>query len=779
MVSAASQTSITWSWNAVEGAVGYRVQVSADPVFNDTDTIHEISETAFTVSGLAAETAVHVRVAANVGTTEVPVLSPWTAPVTGVSVMPSAPAPTGLMVSAATETSITWSWNAVEGAVGYRVQVSADPAFDDTDTIHEITETAFTVSGLASETNVHVRVAANVGTTEVPVLSPWTAPVTGVSVMPSAPTPTGLMVSAATETSITWSWNAVEGAVGYRVQVSADPVFDDTDTIHETTETVFTVSGLASETSVHVRVAANVGTTEVPVLSQWTAAVTAMSAMPLPELPSHSVCERTPQVREAIRAMLSLADCSAVTNGQLRMIRVLDLEFQSLTSLQSGDFSGMSGLESLYLRGNALASLPEDLFAGLTSLTRLNLQRNLLTSLPVGLFSGLDALRELWLDENPLTTESFPHGIFAGLSSLTDLSTWPTLVRATDIVFPLIVEEVSRSNGEIRLRIVFPHGAPGPLQISLRTTTHAEVSVPYVTIHSGETHSEEFVLTPSGRGWQLSATWDWKTRYPHIVLEYYPRGFRIPPTVLDNPVGMRSSADRPDDISGPQIHVVYATRTGDEDRELDRNGSVDGSFEIIQEWLESEIGRTLRLDTYDGELDVTYLQVDDADIPDRRCPGCGPEPRGGDYLGYIRSLFPNSTSKKYAVFLDIHEAGNLSGLGSDEAGIAVTFLKGRTPAGAKGIGSVEQVMLHEIIHALGGVGDCAPNSTARIEEFQASCGATGHVTDDKFDLMGVEVNTEERSITYFGGTTLDADRNDYIGHGRPGCFDLLESPFVE
>ena len=96
------------------------------------------------------------------------------------------------------------------------------------------------------------------------------------------------------------------------------------------------------------------------------------------------------------------------------------------------------------------------------------------------------------------------------------------------------------------------------------------------------------------------------------------------------------------------------------------------------------------------------------------------------------------------------------------------------------VGSAERTMLHEIVHALGGVGDCAPNSTARIEELQrGGCGSTGHVTDDINDLMGVEVDIEERSITYYGGTTLDADRDDYVGHGRPGCFDLLTSPFLE
>ena len=568
-----------------------------------------------------------------------------------------------------------------------------------------------------------------------------------------------------------------------------------------------------------------------------------------PETPVLPVCDRTSQVRDAILAALSMTDCSAVTNERLRTIWELNLESKSLTALQSGDFSGMSGLAYLFLQNNALTSLPDDVFAGLSSLIDLGLDNNALTALPEDLFAGLSSLIDLRLDNNaltalpedlfaglgslgflylydnmltslpagifaslssmewlslenngltalpvsvfrglerlrilrltfnPLTTESFPPGIFVGLSSLEEVDTGATGRAGTTVVFPLMIEEVSRLGAEIQLRLVIPQGAPGPLQIRLRTTGRVEASETIVTIDSGETHSEEFVLATTGQGWQFAAAWDWKSRYPQVVTSF-PTGFGIATATLDSPGGARNSRDRPDDISGPQIHVVYATRAGGEDRELDRNGSIDASFEIIQEWLESEIGRTLRLDTYDGELDVTHLQIDDADVRERACASCGPELRGGDYLWYIRSLFPESPSKTYAVFFDIYEAGNLGGLGGLRMGM--TFLRGRRPAaGGQRIGPVEQMMLHEIVHALGGVGDCAPNSTERIEELQGGCGATGHVADDINDLMGVGVDIEARSVTYYGGTTLDANRDDYVGHGRPGCFDLLLSPFLE
>ena len=101
-------------------------------------------------------------------------------------------------------------------------------------------------------------------------------------------TPTGLMVSETTETSITWTWNASEGATGYVVQANMDEMWDATDTVTFeglpfTTETTYTAMDLAPETAVFVRVAAAAGSLEMPLVSAFTTHVSAMSDMPVPE----------------------------------------------------------------------------------------------------------------------------------------------------------------------------------------------------------------------------------------------------------------------------------------------------------------------------------------------------------------------------------------------------------------------------------------------------------------------------------------------------------------
>ena len=118
---------------------------------------------------------------------------------------------------------------------------------------------------------------------------------------PEAPaTPTGLHVDETTETTIEYHWNAVEGAIGYAVQISMDEMFGADDQIVPTVETHIEIGPLPPMTSVYVRVAAAAGTLEAPVLSDWSTHVTGMTAMPPPPPP--------PPPAPDVMAMFSLSD---------------------------------------------------------------------------------------------------------------------------------------------------------------------------------------------------------------------------------------------------------------------------------------------------------------------------------------------------------------------------------------------------------------------------------------------------------------------------------------
>ena len=116
--------------------------------------------------------------------------------------------PTGLHVDDTTETSITWHWNPVEGALGYVVQASMDETFDDTVVgnpetvlfagIPFTTENEYTATDLEPDTKVYLRVAAAAGTLEAPLVSPFSTHFTGMSNKPPPvpePTPDPLMVT--------------------------------------------------------------------------------------------------------------------------------------------------------------------------------------------------------------------------------------------------------------------------------------------------------------------------------------------------------------------------------------------------------------------------------------------------------------------------------------------------------------------------------------------------------------------------------------------------------
>ncbi len=130
------------------------------------------------------------------------------------------------------------------------------------------------------------------------------------------------------------------------------------------------------------------------------------------------VCERTPEVRDAIlQEVYGVTRCEDITAEDLARISTLGVF--DLTELREGDFAGMTWLTHLIIVDSRFTSLPEGVFAGLTILRELNLSENQLASLPEGVFSGLANLEWLRLTANRLT--SLPEGMFADLTNLREL----------------------------------------------------------------------------------------------------------------------------------------------------------------------------------------------------------------------------------------------------------------------------------------------------------------------------------------------------------------------
>ena len=93
--------------------------------------------------------------------------------------------------------------------------------------------------------------------------------------------------------------------------------------------------------------------------------------------PTPGICGRTAKIQEVILAELTdVTDCAAVTVANLASITTLGFNGfgtfnQGITSLQAGDFAGLTALTILRLANNQLASLPAGIFSGLTAVTEI------------------------------------------------------------------------------------------------------------------------------------------------------------------------------------------------------------------------------------------------------------------------------------------------------------------------------------------------------------------------------------------------------------------------
>ena len=152
--------------------------------------------------------------------------------------------PTGLTVSNVGGHSATLSWTSDGNAwqIGYSTDGFA------TEQYVEVTENPYTLTGLTPETAYQVRVQTNCGSG---VYSIFTNPVSFTTDV-ACPAPTGLTASNITGHEATINWTSA--AEAWQICVN-----DDEENLIGTTDTTYTLTGLAPETAYTVKVRANCG----------------------------------------------------------------------------------------------------------------------------------------------------------------------------------------------------------------------------------------------------------------------------------------------------------------------------------------------------------------------------------------------------------------------------------------------------------------------------------------------------------------------------------------
>lgn len=246
-----------------------------------------------------------------------------------------------------------------------------------------------------------------------------------------------------------------------------------------------------------------------------------------------------------------------------------------------------------------------------------------------------------------------------------------------------------------------------------------------------------------------------------------PSAGRVPP------VGSRATQDRPDEVSGDQVHVMYVVPSDGADRQLDLSGALSNTVGSFQTWLASQTGgRRLRLDTYQGALDVSFFRLSRTNATMTA------------FGAYVRDEIEKEltaagfslTNKVYAVYYD---GGSTFACGGGAwpptlpGRVAALYLQG-TPPGANCASNTfasspqappgyrEFAMLHEIMHTLGFVASNAPHHTL-----------AGHVSDDNRDLMYAG------PLPWLLPAVLDVGRDDYYGPSLPSTLrNFLTSSFL-
>ena len=219
--------------------------------------------------------------------------------------LPPAPAapdpvgvPGGLKVTASGPDFLEFGWEAVPGATGYEIQLSLKEG-DFSSVSTATVSTTMHRFRVAAETTGHARVRANEGERQ----SEWSETATGRSAAaPSPPVTLSAPVPEVTGSGpdfIEWSWQPVADAVSYEVRVAVTEEGLNTVSPEIVRETTHRVTA-EPETQMFLRVRAVAGTTESPIVSDWSEAVSGVTdaaprpfvvGMTPPEAGADSDCE--------------------------------------------------------------------------------------------------------------------------------------------------------------------------------------------------------------------------------------------------------------------------------------------------------------------------------------------------------------------------------------------------------------------------------------------------------------------------------------------------------
>jgi hypothetical protein len=257
----------------------------------------------------------------------------------------------------------------------------------------------------------------------------------------------------------------------------------------------------------------------------------------------------------------------------------------------------------------------------------------------------------------------------------------------------------------------------------------------------------------------------------------------------------RATTDAADDVAGYKVHVMYVVPSDGADDALDTNGKICNSVINFTSWMKKETaGRSLRLDTKQGALDIQFVRLTKTDAQMKGTANVSDVDTGFAFLRdrierELKDAGLVAAQKLYAVYYGGSTTWSCGGAAyppSLVGQVGALYLNG-APAGAPACntnvlgkvggppGYLDYAILHELVHTLGFVASGATHHHS-----------AGHVADG--------VATQARDLMYAprpstsdpgwgtndpGGLVLDIGKDDYFEHGQAGLLDLAKSAFIE
>jgi hypothetical protein len=259
---------------------------------------------------------------------------------------------------------------------------------------------------------------------------------------------------------------------------------------------------------------------------------------------------------------------------------------------------------------------------------------------------------------------------------------------------------------------------------------------------------------------------------------------------------VRSEVDRADSEEGlPEIQVFYVLPSDGLDEQLDTSERICNSVLAFEDWFATQaLGRRLRLDVADGEIDITFVRLARTDAEMHGIDQAASIETG---VAYVRDRIERELI--LGDWLQPHELAAVYYGGTSEYAcgggawppvlvgrVAALYLGGRIAGfdacdsaawgeAERGPGYLDYAMLHEIVHTLGMVDASSPHQHS-----------SGHVFDTneaspERDLMYSPRSSRDPPWGTYDprGLALDLGGDDYFEHGVAGMPDLAHSALID